>query len=185
MKNPFYSRRKFRCIAVVCIFAFTQALILNCGLHFLVFVPYIILFCSPVYFIFKCKKEKNKCVELVCNQYNQERFAEMEVYHPNLEWGFLVLTKQALFFVPKKGGIWSINLDEISRYGMDGIGTGVFNSTTSSLTGDTTTREDVNRIFYVYKGKECYYWYTNKNELMFENMQILFGTHTSQLKSNY
>lgn len=158
----------------------------------LVFIPVLGgMFGVPIYFVIQDNKAKNSCIEIIRNKYNQNSILTVEVYHDSeFEWGFLTLTGEALYFVPKKGEIFKIPHNFYTDYGFRGLSTGNY-ATTSSRIGNTnmsigSTREIKSPIFYVVpaNGDEVY-WHTRKNEKMFKAVQKLNGKDPSNLKSNY
>ncbi|BCC09393.1 MULTISPECIES: hypothetical protein [Bacillus cereus group] len=191
MSNPFSSRLMKRFFIVFG--SFFGSYIVPAILPFSIFylTPLVVLIGLPIYFTMQDNKGKNSCIELIRNKYNQESVLTVETYHPNLEWGFLTLTQQALFFIPKKGEIMNIPLSSIANYGFRSIGTGDF-TTTISRVGNTglnigSTRENKAPVFYFYltEIEDLFYFHTRKHEKMFKTMQKIVGTDTSKLKSNY
>lgn len=191
MSNPFTSRFTKRFFIVFG--AFWGSYLVPAILPFSIFylTPFVVIFGLPIYFTMQDNKGKNSCIELIRNKYNQESVLTLETYHPNLEWGFLTLTQQSLFFVPKKGEIMIVSLNSISEYGFKGIGTGDFTTTVSRI-GNTgvnigSTRENKAPVFYFYLTEidDLFYFHTRKHEKMFKAMQRILGTDTSKLKSNY
>ncbi|WP_130777008.1 hypothetical protein [Bacillus luti] len=168
---------------------FVIAAILNIEL-LVVLIPPLALFGLPIYFVMQDNKGKNSCIELIRNKYNQNSILTVEAYNPNLEWGFVTLTKEAMYFVPKKGEVVEILHSYYTNYGITALGTGSYTTTTSSI-GNTgmnisSTRENKSPIFYITltDGTEIY-WHSRKNEKLFNAVKKLNGKDHSNLKSNY
>ncbi|GAB6552080.1 hypothetical protein bcgnr5378_04980 [Bacillus cereus] len=189
--NPFASRmmKRFFMVAGGFVGGFIIAAILNVEIFLM--LPMLAMFGLPIYFVMQDNKGKNSCIEIIRNKYNQNSILTVEVYHDSdLEWGFLTLTEEALYFVPKKGEIFKIPHSYYTDYGYRGLSTGNY-ATTASRIGNTnmsvgSTREIKAPIFYVVpaNGDEVY-WHTRNNEKMFKAVQKLNGKDRSNLKSNY
>ncbi|MED2737632.1 hypothetical protein [Bacillus toyonensis] len=190
MGNPFASRMMKRFFVVVGGFigVFVVGGILNAP-SFIFLVP-VAMFGIPIYFVMQDNKGKNKCIELIRSKYNQNSILTVEAYNPSLEWGFVTLTKEAMYFVPKKGEIAKIPHSHYTNYGITALGTGTYTTTTSSI-GNTgmnmsSTRENKSPIFYITltDGAEIY-WHSRKNEKLFNAVKKVLGQDNSHLKSNY
>ncbi|GAB6423004.1 hypothetical protein bcgnr5372_27200 [Bacillus luti] len=190
VSNPFTSRfaKRFFISVGAAIGIFVLGAIINSV--FLTMLYPLGLFGIPIYFVIQDNKGKNRCIELIRNKYNQNSILTVEAYQPNLEWGFVTLTKEGMYFVPKKGEVAEILHSYYTNYGITALGTGTFTTTTSSI-GNTgvnlsSTRENKSPIFYVTltDGTEIY-WHSRKNEKLFNAVKKLNGKDHSNLKSNY
>ncbi|UCZ52871.1 hypothetical protein LGQ02_19145 [Bacillus shivajii] len=132
----------------------------------------------PLYFIIKRNKDQMKCSSLIREQYQQQTRYIAEAYHPSLEWGYLTLTDSSLIFIPKKGGIMNIGLNNIKNYGSKALGTGDFTTTTAPIGGGihmSGTSENKSPVFYVEANGETQFWHCQKNSKMFDKVKSYRG----------